>query len=77
MKILYAARLARFDLLKAVQALATKVSKWDHACDRKLHRLVCYINGTLDFRLMGHICDSPDNLDIALYSDAVFARCPN
>ena len=75
MKILYAARLARFDLLKAVQALATKVTKWDHACDRKLHRLVCYINSTLDFRLMGHIGDSLDNLSLALYSDADFASC--
>ena len=75
MKMLYAAMLARFDLLKAVQALATKVSKWDHACDRKLHRLVCYINSTLDYRLIGHIGDPPESLEIALYSDADFASC--
>eukprot|EP00972_Heterocapsa_arctica_P095808 14133799-Heterocapsa_arctica.AAC.1 len=29
MKILYGARLARFDLLRAVGALATTITKWD------------------------------------------------
>ena len=47
MKVLYAARLARFDLLKAVANLASKVSKCDRVCDRKLHRLICYINSSL------------------------------
>eukprot|EP00972_Heterocapsa_arctica_P092703 13670892-Heterocapsa_arctica.AAC.1 len=33
MKVLYAARLARFDLLKPVASLAKKVTKWDKGCD--------------------------------------------
>ena len=37
MKILYAARLCRFDLLRAVCRLATFVTKWTSECDRKLH----------------------------------------
>ena len=36
MKILYAARMCRFDLLRAVGSLATRVTKWDAGCDRKL-----------------------------------------
>ena len=34
MKILYGARAARWDLLKAVQVLATRITKWSRDCDR-------------------------------------------
>jgi hypothetical protein len=43
MKVLYCARLARFDLLKAISSLATKITKWTRNCDKKLHQLMCYI----------------------------------
>ncbi len=46
MKILYAARMARFYLLRAVCDLACFVTKWTAECDRKLHRLICYIATT-------------------------------
>ena len=48
MKILYAARMCTFDLLRPCCFLATKTTKWDRSCDRALHRFVCYINSTLD-----------------------------
>ena len=41
MKVLYGARMARFDLLRAVCSLACSITKWDKDCDRKLHRLMC------------------------------------
>ena len=44
MKVLYGARAARWDLLKAVQLLATRVTKWSRECDKASHRLMCYIN---------------------------------
>eukprot|EP00972_Heterocapsa_arctica_P014198 2090737-Heterocapsa_arctica.AAC.1 len=72
MKVLYAARLAIFDLLKAVANLAKKVTTWDTGCDRMLHRLMCYVNSSLDLRLKGHIGDKPEGLVLALYSDADF-----
>eukprot|EP00975_Prorocentrum_lima_P028059 5897646-Prorocentrum_lima.AAC.1 len=50
MKILYGARMARFDLLRAVSYLAACVTKWTLTCDQDLHRLVCYINSTLSLR---------------------------
>ena len=46
MKVLYAARMARYDLLRAVGAPASKITKFDEACDRQLYRLMCYINST-------------------------------
>ena len=63
----------RFDLLKAVSDLATRVTKWSLACDRRLHRLMCYINSTLADRMVGYVGDSPENLTARLYADADFA----
>ena len=58
MKILYGARLARWDLLKIVQLLSSRVTNWIVACDIALHRLICYINSTADLVLSGYVGDS-------------------
>ena len=42
MKVLFAARMARYNLLRATQGLASRVTKWSHDCDVALHRLVSY-----------------------------------
>ena len=55
MKVLYAARMARFDLLRATCVLATNIAKWTPECDRMLHRLVYYIDSTLKHRMTGTI----------------------
>ena len=60
MKILFAARMARFDLLRATQSLASRVTKWSVECDVALHRLVAYINCTKHHFLEGFIGDSFD-----------------
>ena len=75
MKIMYGARLARFDLLRPIAALSSKITKWDAVCDRMLQRLVCYINSPLDYTLKGHIGDSSKDLTLTLFSDADFAGC--
>ena len=46
MKVLYCARMARYDLLRATCGLAAQVTKWTPSCDRKLHRLMAYIKST-------------------------------
>ena len=66
MEILYGARLARFDLLRPIAALASKITKWDTVCDRMLHRLVCYINSSLDYKLKRHIGDCSKGLNLTL-----------
>ena len=70
MKILFAARMARFDLLRAVQGLAARVTKWSTECDKALHRLVCYIHSTLDVRLRAFIGDSIANCKLWCFADA-------
>jgi len=73
MKILYMARMARPDLLKAIGRLATKVTKWTPKCDMDLERLVAYINSTLEYKLVGWCNNTLDELELALFADADFA----
>ena len=71
MKVLFAARLARPDLLVAITRLASKVSCWNKSHDRALHRLFSYINSFPDLELIGtikdtdihdvYLCMSPDS----------------
>ena len=73
MKILYGARMGRWDLLKAVTSLATYLTEWSKTCDRALFRLMCYINCTTGSTLTGYIGDPPADLKLRLYADADFA----
>ena len=75
MKILYAARLARFDLLRAIGVLSTMISKWDSFCDQRLHRVISYINTTLDLTMISWISEDtkPEDLCQNVFGDADFA----
>ena len=54
-KILFAARMARFDLLRATQRLASRVTKWSQECDVSLHWLVSYIHHSKGMFLQGFV----------------------
>ena len=73
MKVLYGARMARYDLIRAVNSLATEVTKWTPRCDARLHRLMCYINSTLDRKLYGWVGDLVPDLSLHLFVDADLA----
>ena len=66
-------RMARWDLLKVIQTLSTRLTKWSEDCDKALHRLVCYVDFTRDWVLKGFVGDGTSALDLRLYSDADFA----
>jgi len=76
MKILYAARISRPDLMRAVCYLACCITRWDTHCDKQLYRLICYISCTLHHR---HVCYvSAGDVGLYLlkaYADADFAGC--
>ena len=59
MKILYGARLVRYDLLWTVNSLAREVTKWTRGCDRKHYKVVCYLNATNDLSLENFAGDAP------------------
>ena len=72
MKALWLARLARPDILKAIGDLASHVQKWSRNDDKKLYRLICYINSTKHFLLKGKVGDPLEQLKLRLYVDADF-----
>ena len=75
MKLLYGARMARFDLLRAICHLACFVTKWDAECDKKLHRLMCYVHSTYHYRLVGWVGDEAENIEPHVFADADLAGC--
>ena len=75
MKILYGARFARFDLLRAVCRLACHISRWTAACDRRLHRLVSYIHSSTHHRMYRWVGDNITAIEPHLFADADFASC--
>ena len=75
MKLLYGARIARFDLLRQVNRLARNVHRWSDSDDRGLHHLMCYVHHTKHWRMVGWVGDSMDDVHLALYADADFAGC--
>lgn len=75
MKLLYAARIARFDLLRSINSLARNVTKWTKDDDVRLHHLMCYVNSTLDLKMVGCVGDDISDLDLSLHADADFAGC--
>ena len=77
MKILYGARVARYDLLRPVQSLASKLTKWTKLCDKALRRLVSYIDQTADTCLYGWVGDAMEKVKLVLYCDADLASDRN
>ena len=73
MKVLYAARMGRPDLLRATCMLASRVAKWDTECDKRLHRLMSYISGSKELKAYAYAADPPSKCHLALSCDADFA----
>ncbi len=76
MTIMYSGRVARYDLPKVMSFLAKRITKWDHDCDRRLHRLMCYLKKTRGDVMAGFVGDNPADLTAHLFVDADFAGCP-
>ena len=59
MKDLWAARLARPDFQKPICDLASKVQCWSRNDDKRLHRLMCYMESSKKQCLIGKVYDKP------------------
>ena len=73
LKALYVARIARYDFMWTVNMLAREVTRWTQACDRRLHRLICYMHQTAEYAQLCFVGDSPSKCWLAMFSDASFA----
>ena len=65
LKILYTSRMGRPDTLWSVNTLARKVTKWDKGCDKRLHRLIEYLNSTADWGQLCFVGDHPKDCFLA------------
>ena len=75
MKLLYAARIARFDLLRSINMLARNVTKWSKQDDVRLHHLMCYVQSTKGKKLIGWVGNTIKELSVGIYADADYAGC--
>jgi len=76
MTIMYSARVARFDTMKACCFLAKRIARWDLGCDRRIHRFSDYITKYADDISYGWIGDLPALLTAHLFVDSSLADCP-
>ena len=71
---LYVGRMARPDFLWSVNTLAREVTKWNIACDKRLHRMISYIHHTKNWSQKCWVGDKIQDIKIMLFCDASFAR---
>ena len=73
LKVLFLARVCRPDLLWSVNTLAREVTRWTPACDKRLHRLISYLNSTQDWVQQCFVGDNLSDCKLAMFADASFA----
>ena len=76
MKILWAVRNARSEILRATTHLAGYQTKWTPLHDKKLHKLMPYLHTTQHYRLVGWVGDTPDQIQTHLFAEADLAGDP-
>ena len=73
MKDLWASRLSRPDLHRAIIRLTTRITKWTRNDDKRLKRLMEYMNGTAESHMLkAFVCDPPEDVELWLFVDADF-----
>ena len=73
MTTMYAARMAKPELSRCVQMMATQLTRWTDVEDKKLHRMMSYLHGRSSDALVGFIADPPELLRLAIFADSDFA----
>eukprot|EP00971_Amphidinium_carterae_P095328 1885995-Amphidinium_carterae.1 len=68
--------MARFDLLRPVNVLASAITKWTKGCDKALWRLMSYIDSSKDLKIVAEVGDDVKDIQAQLFADADFAGCP-
>ena len=66
LKVLYLAHVTRPDLLWTVNSLAREVTKWTRASDKRLFRLICYLESSKNFVQFCFVGDDFGDLSLAI-----------
>ena len=75
MKIMYAARMARPDLIRTISFLARFLTKWDDHMDKRLQRLMSYIHHSYSYRMYAYMGTDQQVFSLDVYSDSDYASC--
>ena len=70
---LYLARIGRPDIPWSVNKLARSITKWTKACDKRLSRLISYIQHTCEYKQYGHVGNIARQCRLGLFQDSDFA----
>ena len=73
LKCLYLARIGRSDILWSVNKLAQSITKWTKACDKRLNRLMSYIQHTCEYKQYCHVGNTAKQCRLGLFQDSDFA----
>ena len=65
--------MGRTDTLWSVNTLVRKVTCWNGACDKRLHRLISYLRHTQNWTQTCYVGDYPDDYILVCFCDASFA----
>ena len=57
----------------SVNKLARSITKWTKACDKRLTRLISYINHTCEYRQYCHVGNTAKQCRLGLFQDSDFA----
>ena len=73
LKCLYLARIGRPDILWSVSKLARSITKWTKSCDKRLNRLISYINHTCEYKQYCYVGNTAKQCRLGLFQDSDFA----
>lgn len=76
MNNLHVVRMCIYHWLYPVVVLARDITRWTGACDKRLFRLMCYINSVMSFNLVKHVGDHLLKCKVLLFTDSDIARHP-
>ena len=73
LKCLYLARIGRPDIPWSVNKLARSITKWTRACDKRLNRLISYIQHTCEYKQYCYVGNTAEQCRLGLFQDSDFA----
>ena len=79
LKCLYLVRIGRPDILWSVNKLASWITKWTRACDKRLNRLISYIHNTCEKQYC-YVGNTAKQCRLGLFQDSIMReilRTPN
>ena len=70
LKCLYLARIGLPDVLWSVNKLARSITKWTKACDKRLNRLMSYIQHTCEYKQNCYVGNPAKQCRLGLFQDS-------